>query len=129
MGTLSLHNRAPQGGKAPEADPLALPVEQVLPEFDPEAHYGEVGGVLGVKYVQGDNFFKPNGDFHSVAPPESRLKPLTKEQESDRLRRLSKTKKLFGNKLAQAAHNAVPESVIKAERENARARAAESLAE
>lgn len=117
--TLSIRKPTPPG-----PDPLAMPD----PVFDHAAHYGEVGGIQGVKYVQGDNFFKPNYDFHSVAPAEARLKPLTKEQEADRQKRMSATRKMLGKKLAQSAE-AVPQKIIDAERENARAKAAESLSE
>lgn len=117
---LTLKKPAPP---APADDELELP-----PEFDRSAHYGEVGGVPGVRYVQGDNYFKPNGDFHSKAPPEARMKPLTKEQEADRQKRMSATRKMLGKKLAQAA-DALPQKIIDAERENARAKAAEALSE
>ena len=127
MGTLSLGKKGAAAAQT-VPDPLDMPEEK--PEFDPRAHYGEVGGVQGVKYVQGDNYFKPNGDFHSVAPPEARMKPLTKEQEADRQRRLNKDRKLFGTKLAQAMHDRnLPQNIVEAEKENARARAVETLSE
>ena len=139
MGTLSI-GKKPSPPPPPaaiaqpktEPDPLQMPDEEEgasEPVFDPSAHYGEVGGVPGVKYVQGDSFFKANFDFHSVAPPEARLKPLTREQEADRQKRLANVRKLFGTKLAQSGNSPLPENVIAAARENARARVAENLSE
>lgn len=132
MGTLSL-GKAKDLPKVHVSHPKPIVIKEIEatgeePELDPSAHYGEVGGVPGVKYVQGDYFFKPDGSFHSLAPEGQRLAPLTKEQEADRQRRMAQVKKLWGSKLAQSAA-AIPASVVAAEKENARARAAEALSE
>lgn len=132
MGTLSLGKKPAAPAPVVRPDPLDMPNDDEAPDepvFNRSAHYGEVGGVPGVKYVQGENFFKANFDFHSVAPPEARLKPLTREQEADRQKRLAKDRKLWGNKLAQSTNSPLPEKILNAERENTRARAAENLSE
>lgn len=124
--TLSLNRSRVE--PVPSAPVPSAPVAE-KPRFNPHEHYGEVGGVEGVKYVQGKHFFKPNGDFHSVAPEAAQLAPLTSEQEADRQKRLRANKKFFGKALAQAADSMLPQKVIDAERENAKARSAETLAE
>lgn len=101
--------------------------EKAPPKFDRTAHYGEVGGEDGVKYVQGNAYFNARGDFVRWAPAAAVLKPLTKEQEMDRQRRLRASKKLFGAKLVKAT-DSIPDEVIEAQRENARALAAEQNA-
>jgi hypothetical protein len=95
------------------------------PVFDPNAHYAEIWGEEGVRYVQGKNFFGNNKQFVREAPKAQQLAPLTEEQERDRQKRLQANKRFFGK--AQAARNdgAIPAAIVAAERENAQARAAE----
>lgn len=115
---------------------LKKPDEQVsseLPEhgpsFDPEAHYGEVAGIEGVRYVQGKAFFNVRGDYVRAAPKHMWLAPLTAEQEQQRRKQMQGNKKFFGPaKNIVPGTATIPQAIINAERENAQARAAESQA-
>jgi hypothetical protein len=104
-------------------------VETKIPRFDENAHFGEVCGIDGVKYVQGKAFFSARKVFTGWAPESMVLAPLTPQQEADRQKRLRATKKFFGSKLAKHAEEALPHDVVTAQRENARAAAAEAGAE
>lgn len=101
---------------------------ELLPQFDPEAHYGEVYGEQGVNFVQGRNYFGHRKQFVREAPEAAWLTPLSAEQERERQKKLRENKKFFGAAKAQRNDGGVPESVVKAERENAQARAAEHRA-
>jgi hypothetical protein len=98
------------------------------PKFDPAQHFGEVGGMDGVKYVQGKALFNNAKTYVGPAPKEMWLAPLTPRQETDRQKQIQANKKFFhaGTKVVKDA--AVPQTIIAAERENAQARAAESRA-
>ena len=109
--TLSLNAVA---GKAVPAQPK---------ELDWAAHYGEVGGVDGVKFVQGKNFFNAVGKFVREAPKECWLAPLTAEQESDRRARMRKNGQVIGKRPPEAE---MPKHLVDAMRENALAQAAEA---
>lgn len=97
------------------------------PTFDESAHYGEVGGVEGVRYVQGDNLFDNAKRFVRVAPDNMKMKPLTMDQELDRRARLQANKKFFAQ-AKPVKGGEMPENVVNAQRENSRARAAEHYA-
>lgn len=101
----------------------------VTPDFDPNALFGEVGGMDGVRYVQGKSLFGNVKQYVGPAPEHMWLAPLTKEQSEQARKRDLANKKFFGasgKTLAPGA--AIPQAVINAERENAQARAAESQA-
>jgi hypothetical protein len=107
-------------------------VPAVLPEHGPEldrtAHFGEVCGMDGVRYVQGKALFNAIGKYVGPAPKEMCLAALTKEQERARQKQIQNNKKFFHAGAPTTRAAAVPQSIVDAERENARARAAESRA-
>lgn len=99
------------------------------PEFNADAHFAEVCGITGVRYVQGKALFNVAKKYVRPAPPEMCLAPLTAEQEKTRRNQIIANKKFFGAATAQKVANAsMPQAIVQAERENARARAAESQA-
>ncbi len=98
------------------------------PEFDPAGHFGEVCGVEGVKYVQGKALFNNARKYVGPAPKEMQLAPLTSRQESERQKLAQANKKFFHAGTPKAREAAVPQSILDAERENAKVRAAESRA-
>lgn len=108
----------PSSAKAPEHGP----------ELDRAKHFGEVCGVEGVKYVQGKALFNVAGKYVGVAPKEMELAPLTAEQEAERRKKIQGNKKFFSAGSPKAREAAVPQSILDAEKENTRARAAESRA-
>ncbi len=93
-----------------------------VPDFDKDAMYAEVGGVEGVYYLQGRNYFARGGQYVREAPQAQWMAPETPEQRRNRQMQTIKNKKFFHKPVAPAV---VPESIINAERENAQARAAE----
>ncbi len=95
--------------------------------LDESQHYAEVGGVDGVRYVQGDWMFGHDKRCVGEAPDNMKLKPLTMEQELDRRARLQANKKFFAQAKPLKAGE-MPEDVVNAQRENSRARAAEHYA-
>ncbi len=98
------------------------PVPPPPPEFDWNAHYAEVGGIDGVKYLQGKNFFGAGGHFRSQAPEHMWQNPETEDQRKNRIRQATANKKFFGT---HQPPGAVPQKVIDADRENRQALAAE----
>lgn len=98
------------------------------PAFDEDAHFAEVCGVEGVRYVQGKSLFN-NAKKYVRPAGELSLAPLTAEQEQARRKQRMANKKFFGVAAAKKTADAsVPQTILQAERENARARAAESQA-
>ena len=99
-----------------------------LPTFDHDAHFGEVFGVEGVRYVQGRNYFGHKHQFVREAPRDAWLAPLTEEQERARQKQMRDNRKFFGNAKTHRNEGAIPQAVLDAERENSQARAAEDRA-
>jgi len=97
------------------------------PVFDPNERYGEVGGIEGVGYIQGKNYFSPNKQFRREAPEDQWMRAFTAEEKLNLRKQVAKNVKFFGTK-KNVAPAKIPESVIKAEQENAQARAAEVYA-
>jgi len=106
--------------RAPEAPPA--------PVFDPTANTGEVGGIEGVRYVQGaGHLFNARKEY--VRTDKSfAMEPLTEEQEANRRKQALSNKKFFISANPKIREAGLPQQVIEAERENARARAAEAFA-
>lgn len=100
--------------------------QQPIPAFDPRGHFAEIGGIHGVKYVQGDNFFDSIRRFVRPADEAHRLAPLTREQELDRLMRM-REQAARSTVIGDKRGGQVPQHIIDAERENARAAGAETL--
>lgn len=117
MGTLKLT------GKGTDTLVVDKPIE-----FDNNGHYGEVGGMDGVRYVQGKSLFNNIKQYVRPAPEHMWLAPLTKEQVEQTRKRELANRKFFGGAKNLAPGAAIPQAVINAERENAQARAAESQA-
>jgi hypothetical protein len=111
MSTLGLQKKA-------EAEPI----------FNPDANTAEVHGPEGVRYLQDKYLFNRAHRYIGLAPREQWLAPLTPEQEHNRRLQLQKNRKFFGSAKPNNAEAALPQQLIDAERENAKARAAESLA-
>ena len=103
------------------------PEIQAMPEFDWNAHYAEVGGIDGVKYIQGKNFFGSGGHFRSEAPQHMWLAEETDKQRQNRLKQATANKKFFGTHPVRN-DGAVPQKVIDADRENRQALIAETRA-
>lgn len=117
--TLSLRKPGSEESvKAPESGP----------KLDTSAHYGEVCGMQGIRFVQGKAFFNHLGEYVGPAPKHMWLAPLTAEQEAQRRKQAQGNKKFFGTPKNLAPGAGVPLAIINAERENAQARAAESQA-
>ena len=95
------------------------------PVLDRESSYAEIGGMEleGVKYQQGRNYFSPGGHFVKECKGPG-LPEETPEQKKNRQIQAMKNKKFFGKKATPAE---IPRALLDAERENAQARAAESL--
>lgn len=98
------------------------------PEFNPAANFGEVCGMDGVRYVQGKALFNAVRRYVGPAPENMWLAALTPEQERERQKRILANKKFFHAGAPATLAAAVPQSIVDAERENAKARAAESRA-
>lgn len=115
--TLSL--KAPTAPQAQKAAPA--------PTFNPRAHYGEVAGIPGVKYVQGDALFDSQRRFVRF-DEEHALARLTPEQEQDRqMRALAQRKLQIGAQRNEGG--SIPDHVARAQRENQQAAAVELAAE
>lgn len=99
---------------------------QPIPVFDRRAHFAEIGGIHGVKYVQGKYFFNSVGQYVREADEAHVLAPLTREQELDRLMRM-REQAARSTVIGDRRGGQVPQHIIDAERENARAAGAESL--
>jgi hypothetical protein len=111
MATLKLRPES----EAPEA----------TPEFDWNAHYAEIGGIDGVKYLQGKNFFGAGGHFRSQAPENMWQHPETDKERQNRIKQATANKKFFGTHQPKI-EGIVPQKVIDADRENRQALAAEA---
>lgn len=108
--------------------PLAKPAVDETPCFDPEANTGEVGGIEGVRYVQGPgHLFNARKDYVRTDPA-FKMEPLTEEQERNRKKQAMQQKRFFASANPKIREAGLPQQVIEAERENARARAAEAFA-
>lgn len=121
MATLSL-NKGTTDAKGTDDFITEKPVA-----FDPDAPTNEIGGMEGVKYLQGKNFFNPAKLFVRQAPKEMWMAPLTPAQEVARKRQILQNKKFLAG-VAKPQTAAMPQAILNAERENARARAAETQA-
>jgi hypothetical protein len=110
---------------------VAIPeieAEVETPKLNRDKNYGEVGGMQGVKYVQGNAYFRANGDFHSWTEPDQALKPETPEGELLRKRKEARDDKKWGRIPQRAGAPELPKKVMDASRENAQALAAEAQA-
>ena|ERR1700690_4457222 len=103
-------------------EPEAAPI----PEFDWNAHYAEIGGIDGVKFLQGKNFFGAGGHFRSEAPENMWQHPETDAEKKNRIKQSAANKKFYGSHPVRN-EGAVPQKVIDADRENRQAFAAEAL--
>jgi hypothetical protein len=106
--------------REPEAPPA--------PAFDPDANTGEVGGIEGVKYVQGPGHLFNARHGYVRTDPAFKMEPLTEEQERNRRKQSMQQKRFFASANPKIREAGLPQQVIEAEKENARARAAEAFA-
>lgn len=113
-----------EGAEPATAAPKVAPVED-SPEFDPRKPFAEVRGEPGVSYVQGENYFARDKAFVKQAPEHAWYSPPepTPKTHADAVRAAQRE----FSRLPQVPR--APQSVIDAERENARAAAAEAHAE
>ena len=98
------------------------------PVFDKSAHFAEVGGIEGVVYLQGKNFFSAHGVFRREAPEHMWLNPETDDQRKNRLKQVTANKKFFGTHQPAKNDGIMPQKVIDADRENRQALVAETRA-
>lgn len=122
MATLNLHPNQPTG---------AQPKKAAVPKFDPNDNYGEVYTDQGAKcYIQLKNFFERHGDnaFIGEAPQHMWMEPLTSEQRNNLAVSRAKNKKFWQGAKPQTREAGIPKQVVDAEKENARALAAETQA-
>jgi hypothetical protein len=122
-GTLTLSK--PQVAPEPE---LEIPAE--APVFDPERlavqSYSAEGGT---GFIQGKNFFNASGKFVRELP-ESAWYITTAVQEENNRKARARNRQIFGRKAGEPVNApALPAKLLEVSRENARASAAEALAE
>jgi hypothetical protein len=122
MGTLKLNR-----GNAPKESAVEEAVDET-PRFDPEANTGEVGGIEGVRYVQGPGHLFNAHRAYVRTDPSFKMEPLTDEQERNRRKQSLSNKRFFASANPKIREAGLPQQVIDAEKENARARAAEAFA-
>lgn len=103
---------------------IAVETMPEIPALDKSAHYAEVGGVEGVRYLQGRNYFANGGSFVREAPKEQWQPEETDEQRRNRAKKAARDAKFFAKRGAPV----LPQKLLEAELENAKARAAEALA-
>jgi hypothetical protein len=122
-GTLSLGR--PQAAPEPES---AKPVE--TPVFDPERLAVQTYSAEGGQgFIQGKNFFGSTGAFIREAP-ENLWYITTPVQEENNRKARARNRQIFGNKTGVVINApALPAKLLQMSRENARASAAETLAE
>lgn len=130
MGTLTL-KRKPAVMRPwdyeDEESAVDAPVDET-PRFDPDANTGEVGGVDGVKYVQGPGRLFNAHKVYVRTDDTMKMTPLTESQERDRRQQALKQKRFFASANPKIREAGIPQQVLDAEKENARARAAEQFA-
>lgn len=102
---------------------MAAPLSLKKPQFDENEFYGETGGIEGVHYIQGRNYFNTRKDFVREAPQNEWLRSFTPVERMNKRKQDAKNTKFYSKPLAIAQ---IPESVLRAERENAQARAVEA---
>lgn len=113
-----------EGAEPATAAPKVETVEPA-PEFDPCKPFAEVRGEPGVGYVQGENYFARDKVFVKRAPEHAWYSPPAPTLKT-RADAVQAAQREFA-RLPQVPR--APQSVIDAERENARAAAAEVHAE
>lgn len=103
--------------------------EALIPVFFPERLAAQVGSGSGMPcFVQGDNLFSLQGKYIGKAPQHLEYWP-TEEQEAINRRTKARQRQAL-NRVPQRGGDApLPKSTLDAQRENARALAAETLAE
>jgi hypothetical protein len=113
----------------PKGDNFRRPVESEPAQvFDPDGHYAEVHTPEGVRYLQTKYLFDRAHNYMGVAPPHMWLAPLTEEQQRNLRIQRQKNKGFFQAGRPKVKEAGVPQKIIDAEKENARAAAAESAA-
>jgi hypothetical protein len=98
------------------------------PVFDDNENTAEIHGPEGIKLIQGKWFFDKSHRYLGPAPEGMWMAPLTPEQRMNLRKQHEKNKKFFGSAKPNIREAGIPQKVIDAERENARAAAAESQA-
>jgi hypothetical protein len=98
---------------------------QALPVFDPEENTAELHTPEGIRLLQLDHLFNKSHQYIGSAPAGTALAPLTPEQKRNLKVQREKNLRFFGGSKAVIREAGLPQKVIDAERENARARAAE----
>lgn len=102
--------------------------EQITPTLDRSQNYAEVGGEHGVKYLQGNAYFNPRGDFVRYCEAGVELKPESAEGALMRKQKEARDNKRWGRVPQRAGAAALPHKVVQAAKENAQALAAEAQA-
>jgi hypothetical protein len=112
--TLSLGKKAPAAAKK-EPDPV----------FDPNENAAEVHTPEGICLLQLKYLFNKQKQYLGEAPSNMWMDPLTPEQRRNLAIQRQKNTKFFSSGKANVREAGLPQKVLDAERENARARAAE----
>jgi hypothetical protein len=115
--TLSLDKKAAPPPKKPP-----------VPVFDENENTAEVHTPEGIGYLQLKNFFNRQKVFVSEAPEHMWMAPMTPEQRKNLAIQRQKNAQFFASAKPKIREAGLPQKVIDAERENARAHAAETQA-
>lgn len=121
MATLSLKKRAEAGAAAEQ--PLK---SDPVPVFDKEGYFVMDISMGGTLYIQGRHVFTAGGKYLRDIPPGDKPATLTEEQERNFKKDKVRAQKVFGKPRGPDA--SIPQAVLDAQRENARALAAEEQA-
>jgi hypothetical protein len=98
------------------------------PVFDPDENTAEVQGPEGTRLLQLKYLFDKAHNFVGLAPQNMWMAPMSDVQRRNlRIQRM-KNAAFFENAKPRNRNAAIPQKIIDAERENARARAAETQA-
>ena len=111
-----------------KAAPIEAPKPSTDPVFDPEENTAEMYTPEGMRYIQLKHLFNRAKQYMGPAPENCWLQPMTPEQKRNLKIQTEKNKKFFGSAKPNIKEAGLPQKVLDAERENARARAAESQA-
>lgn len=116
MSTLTLRKPRPEPVQADDIIP------ELAPQWDPKATYLNLRGIVGVEFAQGINYFNCRKEFVREIPLKERLKMPDPPKAPEVQHRGVRVTHM-------GTAPVVPEVVANAQKENARALAAESMAE
>ena len=106
----------------------APPAPAAVPVFDPELLAVETYGDGGAGFIQGKNYFTRSGAFVRELPKEQWYVTTPEMERNNKLAR-AKWRAVTRQNVATKRGADIPDKLLQVSRENARARAAEALAE